>query len=217
MAAVPPPTAEMIADHEKYLNECLELIEKAPWKLSKEEPKIKFYTAPYTGSSFSMVKSVVSVPNAHEKLLNILATIKTIDENTPDEERDGEKECFLLKEFDDEHKSGYLYTSVFSGSRLVSDREFFMLRRHYVIDGKDIWLHCSIKGDDICPPKKGNVRGNITFQMYMAEKDPENEGADKLTFIVHADPCGKVPAMIYNAVAVSQGYSALKIREESLK
>lgn len=213
----PTPTKEMIEAHEKTLHEVLDLVDKAQWKLSKEEPEIKFYTSSYPGSSFSMVKSIVSIPNKHDKLIEILSKVETYDQNTPAEKRDGAKERYLLGQGDAEHQTKFMYISLESGSRFVTDREFFMLRRHYNVDGKDIWLHCSVDGDNIVPPNKKNVRGKITFQTYILEKDPEHEGCDRLTFIVHADPCGSVPALIYNTVAVNQGYSAKKIRDEALQ
>ena len=214
--SAPAPTKEMIEAHEKSVNEVLDLIKNAKWKLSKEEPEIKFYTSSYPGSSFSMVKSIVSIPNKHDKVVEIIDRVDKIDETTPADKRDGTKERFLIGEGDKEHKTTFMYLSLESGSRLVTDREFFMLRRHYVIDGKDIWHHVSVDGEDIVPTNKKNVRGKITFQTYVLEKDPEHEGNDILTFIVHADPCGSVPAMIYNAVAVNEGYSAKKIRDEAL-
>ena len=216
--SVPAPTAEELAAHEKNAHDTLDLVENGQWKLSKEQPDIKFYTGTYPGSSFSMVKAVVSIPADHEKIVNILNTVNKIDDKTPDSQRDGANEQYLFGEQNDEAHTSYLYISLMSGSRLVSDRDFVMLRKYYKFGDKELWHHASFdKGDELVPPNKKNVRGKITFQTYILEKDPEHEGAWRLTFVVHADPAGSIPAMIYNTVAVSQGESAKKIRDDALK
>ena len=216
--SVPAPTAEQLAAHEKSAHETLDIVEKGAWKLSKEQPDIKFYTGSYQNSSFSMVKAVVSIPADHEKIVKILNTVNKIDDKTPDADRDGANEQYLFGEQNDEAQTSYLYISLQSGSRLVTDRDFVMLRKYYKFGDKELWHHTSFdKGDELVPPNKKNVRGKITFQTYILEKDPEHADAYRLTFVVHADPSGSIPAMIYNAVAVSQGESAKKIRDQALK
>lgn len=200
--------------HEKRLQEVLQYYEKGEWKLSKEEPTIKFYTATYPGSSFSMVKSVVSIAGKHDETIKILNSVEKIDDKTPKEVADGTK----LREIFGGEEGGarYIYMVLDSGSRLASNREFLVVRKRYDVDTKIVWLCVSVDNTTIRPVGKGNVRGNMTFQAYILDKDPDNEGADRLTFIVHADPCGSIPAMIYNSVAVNQGNGARKIRDEVL-
>ena len=215
--SVPAPTAEQLAKHEQGAHESLELVEKGPWKLSKEQPDIKFFTGTYKNSSFSMVKAVVSIPGDHEQIVKILNTVNKIDDKTPDKDRDGANEQYLFGEQNDGQQTSYMYISLQSGSRFVSDRDFVMLRRYYKFGEVELWHHASFDtGDSLVPPNKKNVRGTITFQTYILEKDPEHEGAYRLTFVVHADPSGSIPAVIYNTVAVSQGESAKKIRDEVL-
>ena len=48
-------------------------------------------------------------------------------------------------------------------------------------------------------------------QCFVAEQAGDEV---KLTFIVHADPAGSIPAWIYNKVATDQGYAVKKIRDE---
>ena len=214
----PAPTAEELAAHEAGAKQSLEFIEKANWKVAKEEPTIKYYTASYPNSSFSMVKSVVSIPAPHDKIVGILNTVRTIDAKTPDAEKEGANEQYLFGQQNDENQTSYLYISLQSGSRLVSDRDFVMLRRYYKFGDKELWHHAAFdNGDKLIPPVKKYVRGTITLQTYVLEKDPENADAYRLTFIVHANPSGSIPAMIYNTVATSQGESAKKIREDALK
>ncbi|EAX90640.1 hypothetical protein TVAG_041150 [Trichomonas vaginalis G3] len=200
--------------HEKRLHEMLEVIEKAQWKLSKEEPTIKFYTSSYPGSSFSMVKSVVYVNGKADEAIKILDQVPTIDANTPKELADGAKERYLFGGV--EGGARYLYMSLDSGSRFVSDREFLLLRKRYDLEDKKVWLCVSIDNTELKPVAKGNVRGNMTFQAYILDKDPAN-GEDRLTFVVHADPCGSIPAVLYNSVAVNQGNGAKRIRDDIFK
>ena len=204
---------EYLELHEKRLHEMLEYLNK-DWKLSKEEPTIKFYTATSPGSSFSMVKSIVYVNGKAEETAKILDDVSTIDDKTPKEIADGTKERYLFGGV--EGGARYLYMALESGSRFVSDREFLLLRKRYDLEDKKVWLCVSIDNTELKPVGKGNVRGNMTFQAYILDKDPANN-EDRLTFIVHADPCGSIPAMIYNSVATNQGNGARKIRDDVMK
>ncbi|EAY10380.1 hypothetical protein TVAG_109640 [Trichomonas vaginalis G3] len=206
---------ELLDMHEKRLHEMLEIVEKGDWKLSKEETNIKFYTGTYPGSSFNMVKSVVTILGKHKKTVELLDTVKTIDKNTPKEEAKGVKERYVFGGA--EGGPRYLYMSLQSGSMLVSDRDFLTLRKRYDLPDKQVWLIASIDNDDLKPPTKDNVRGKMTFQAFILEQDKDDDAYDRLTFVVHADPCGSIPAMVYNAVATKQGYNVLSIRNSVLK
>ena len=69
----------------------------------------------------------------------------------------------------------------------------------------------SIENEALHGVGKGYVRGKLHFQAYIAEADGDNK--TKLTFMGHADPCGSIPAMVYNAAATNQGYSLLNIKK----
>lgn len=204
--------------HEAQFQSFLNVIKATNWTLSKEEPTIQFYSGNYPNSSFSMIKSIVTIPLPVEEVFNFLLLVPTIDDKTPDADRDGCRERRLFGEIpNDEHHSGFLYVWVMSGSRFVSDRDFSLYRRAYDHEDMKILFSTSIENLDIMPEKKGNVRGKMNLQAFICQKDPNNSNQTQLTFVVHADPMGSIPSMIYNSVAVSQGYSAKKVRDNLMK
>lgn len=203
-----------IANCDKTLELVLQYLDAPDMKLSKEEPGIKFYTGSVPGNSFSVVKSVVLSEGITDKIIENLNEIPDIDPKAPAKERDGIKQRYV---FQKEGTQMFFYLAVESGSRLVSDREFVMFRRFYEKDGRKIWMSSNaVDGDKLVPVAKGNVRGIMNFQAFVLEKDSTDANKDKLTFIVHADPQGSIPAIIYNSVAVNQGYSAKKVVDACL-
>lgn len=209
--------AAEIEAHEKRLQEVMKLYDGPHWKLSKDDKGVKYYTASYEKNPFCMVKSTVSIKAPYDKVRDLLMNVVVVDKDHPADKGDDTKEMYCFNRQDDGHESEYMYCSYSSGTGLVADREFLALRRHYKVGDKDVWLHCtpldeSVK--DVVPP---NVRGIMTFQVDVLEPDPEDKSACKFTFLVHCDPLGKIPAFVYNAVAISQGDAAKKLRERALK
>ena len=188
---------------------------ESAWTLSKDDGDIKFYKGTYPGSSFEMLKSQMIDENLHDGLIKNLDTIEEVDESMPKEKRHGTKRCFSFGHLNDEKNTYYFYMAVESGNWLVSDREFLMLRRKYAEDNKLIWLNVSVDGEDIYPVQGKNVRGKTTFQGFILEK--VDDKTDKLTFIMHTDPCGSVPAMVFNFAATNQGITIKRIADKLKK
>ena len=205
-----PSATAYVAAHEAALEKFVQLQTAPEWKLAKDEDGVKFYTRTEAGSSFSQLKSETTVAAPLEKVCEVLKVVPVVDAKKPE---DGLKERYTFGELNDENDTRFLYVAVDSGSRLVTNRDFIMLRRHYVKDGKQIWLHTSVP-DEVKPVEKQFVRGQMKLQGYIAEADGANT---KLTFIVHTDPCGSIPAMIYNAAVMKQGNAVKKIREQAQK
>ena len=206
-----PSASQYVAQHEEALQRFLALENDKDWKFNKEEDGVKFYFRSEAGSSYTQVKSVTDVAAPVEAVTAILDTIKTVEPSKPE---DGFKERREFGQLNDENKTSFLYVVVQSGSRLVTDRDFIMLRRKYVKDGKTIYLHVSVP-DEVQAVNKSYVRGQMKLQGYIVEADPANAGHCKLTFMVHTDPAGSIPAMVYNAVVGKQGLVVKKIRDQA--
>ena len=201
--------SDYIKFHEEALEKFLALQNDKDWKFNKEEDGVKFYYRSEPGSSFSQVKSETSVAAPEEAITKILDEIKLVEPKNP---QDGFKERRTFGELNDENKTAFLYVCVDSGSRFVTSRDFIMLRRKYVKDGKIIYLHVSVP-DSVQPVNPNYVRGQMKLQGYIVEPDTEKQGNFKLTFMVHTDPAGSVPAVVYNAVVGKQGLVVKKIRD----
>ncbi|OHS96024.1 hypothetical protein TRFO_10200 [Tritrichomonas foetus] len=103
-----------------------------------------------------------------------------------------------------------------SGSKLVSPRDFVMFRKHYEQNGTHYFTQCSVPNETIRPEVKKFVRGKIIVQAFIVDKDPNNADSVRVRFVVHADPRGSIPAMIYNTVASNQGYAVKKLKDSLL-
>ena len=218
MSLTPEQLSEYGKKNEEVLARVLELQNSGDWKLTKEEADIKFYNRTDKSSSYHQVKSVVSIPAPMATVLEVLKPIEIVDSNTPKDKRHGLNERkTVYGPLDDEHNTTVFYIELESPGMMVSPRDFLLFRRHYTKDGKEIFLHNSIDNADLQPEKKGVVRGDMLFQSFIAEKDPDEPNNVRLTFLVHADPKGKIPAMAYNMVVTNQGYAAKGIRKRSIE
>ena len=212
---LPPISAEDVAKYEAAITECLErckaLLDAGDWKKDKEEKDVVFFTRKVEGSSFNMVKSISMIPKPMEMVVDNLSEVRNIEPNMPAKERDGTHQQWLFVHEPNKFNDGYMYLALETPSMLVSPRDFLMYRKHFEEGGKHYFPQVSIENDAIRGPVKGFVRGKILTQCFVAEQDGDQV---KLTFIVHADPAGSIPAWIYNKVATDQGYAVKKIRDE---
>ena len=98
----------------------------------------------------------------------------------------------------------------------MSPRDYVLFRRYYEPNpSQHVYLHNSIVSE-LCPERKGAVRGEITFQCYIVESDPNNQENSRLTFLIHSDPKGKMSPSFYNMALPNQGYAASRIKKEVL-
>lgn len=204
-----PDVSKFFEANEKKLHEVLEVEKSADWKLSKEDGDLKIFTRYVPDSSYSQLMSYISIPATIEAVVKNLQTIPKIEEGHP---ADGFAEKYVFAETHDDHDSKFYYYAVESGSRLVSNRDFINIRRMYK-DGERYVFVTNAVDDDVKPASKKYVRGKIIFQAHIAEQDKEKPGNVKLTFLVHTDPAGSIPAAIYNMAIQKQGYSIKKIAD----
>lgn len=213
--ATPEQIAEYEKQWEKTVDEVFSLVDAQDWKKEKsKEDGLDIYLRYDPSSSFAQIKSVCTV-NAPLSAVeaNLKQPTTTVDENTPKDKRDGDIERRLLGTVGDGSDcAGFLYVVLESPSRMISPREFLSFQKIAHRDGKVALVRTSIENEALHGVGKGYVRGKLHFQAYIAESDGENK--TKLTFMGHADPCGSIPAMIYNAVATGQGYNAYTIKKE---
>ncbi|OHT11461.1 hypothetical protein TRFO_19101 [Tritrichomonas foetus] len=212
-------TAEQKASFDKIADETLEktisiLADKASFKEEKKDGPINFYTRSEKGSSFSQVLSSTSIPVPVERVLEELKKVEIIDPSMDKKLRDDTlyQELYVLDESDSFH-DGFVYCALDTPTRLVSKRDFLMYRKHYERDGVHYFVHVSVDYQGVRPVTKEYVRGKILLQIDILDADPENEGAARLRFLVHADPAGSIPAWVYNMTAISQGYAVKKVRD----
>lgn len=190
------------AEHAKVLERVLSIIDSSDWKKIKEDNGVTFLNRYESDSPYAMLKSSTLIPASMEAVMEKLSVVEHV------KDKDGFKLRETFGEVGGEHLSTFMYVAVESGSRLVSNRDFVMYRRHYKRGNKEIFLHVSVDNNDLKPEDKAFVRGFMNFQGYIAE--PTNGGI-LLTFFVHTDPKGSIPAVVYNAACTKQGYAVQKI------
>ena len=214
MSDIPHIPADVVerlnSQSEDALKRLNQIINDDKWQNSKKTTEeIQFFYRTMDDSPYGMIKSIVKIPAPLDACLAVLDPITTIDDNTPEAER----RSFTYRNVisfnpDEETKPMLFYCACPSPSFMVSPREFYLYRRHYVQDGKHIYLHITPQGE--CPGisstvRKGYVRGNMHLQGFIAE--PEGDQIS-LTYFVYFDPCGSIPAMVYNMAVENQGYTA---------
>jgi hypothetical protein len=215
MSVSPELIAQYKAASDAKLQHILSIIDDPSWKQDKVEPEITFYSRSEPPSSFSQLKSVVTIPAPIEAILAVLEPIEVVDESTPKKERHG----FVARRaafgpLSDESHSSVMYICLESPGPMISGRDFLLSRFFYrVSDSRYAWVHTSIVNDALLPAVKGFVRGEMIFQAYVLDALPDG---GKLTFVVHADPKGSVPAWAYNATLLGQGYAAKGIRKKAI-
>ena len=214
------PTPEQIqqfdAASEKALENVKEALNATDWKELKRDGDTIFYSRSVPSSSFSMIKSETTISLPFDVVAKELYTCPDIKPEQPANERDGVIERTLYPVCGDRtYDEGLLYLALESPSKLVSPRDFVMYRKHYLIDGVHYFTQCSVDSN-IREENKKYVRGSILFQSFVVDNDP-NSDAVRVRFVVHADPKGKIPALIYNAVASSQGYAVKKLKDGLLE
>ena len=212
-------TPERIAAAEPVAKACLEMssqvLNSPDWKESKKENGVTYYTRSVQGSSFTMIKSSTSVPRPLDKMVDFCSRFREVTADTPQELRGGaiERRFWPFPE-PNPHNEGFVYLALESGSRLVSNRDFVMIRKYYEKDGRHYYICVSIDDDKIRPVSKNFVRGKILCNATVIEAEGENT---KVSFIAHADPAGSIPAMIYNMVSLKQGACVRAIRDDAIK
>ena len=210
----PEETAQYDAISQKCLDEIIESANSTNWTESKKDGGVTFYTRKVKTSSFDQVKSETSIPVPIEQVIEYLGDCPDITPQMTAEERDGTVERTLYRVCGDKtYDEGILYLALESPSRLVTARDFLMYRKHYQKDDIHYFTQVSIENDKIRPPTKNFVRGQILFQGYVVDKDPEHDGNIRIRFVVHADPKGSIPGWVYNQVALGQGYAVKKLKD----
>ena len=211
-------SAEQIQEYNKLWDEAVskafDAYNGSGWSQQKSnDPAIEIFTRTVSGSGFAQVKSVATVAAPIDKVFEHLKTSKTIDQNTPKEEREGNIERRILSTVEgDPNNAGFFYINIEASSRLVSPRDFLMYQKMGERDGSKFLVRTSIDNQEMRPTANGSVRANMFFQCFICEKVDDNN--TKLTFICHADPAGSIPAMVYNFAATNQGYSVLRMKKE---
>lgn len=207
----PDQIAKWGEESEKLMKDTIALLNDPEWKESKKEPEIVFYTRSDKSSSFHQVKSVVTIPAPMEAVLSALKPIEPVNKDTPKEKRHGLIERrTVFGPLDDEAQTCIFYICL-DPPKLVTARDFVLFRRLYKLDGgRFCYFHNSIETPAV-PVDDKRVRGHMTFQGFLCEPEGNNV---KLTFFVHADPKGSIPAFAYNAAATNQGYAAKGIRKK---
>ena len=213
------PTPEKLAEysklHDAAVEKVLSIMDAPDWTLEKEDKDIVFYKRFEPSSSFTQIKSVVTIPDSSlAEVQKALEPILSIDEKTPDNQRHGLDISREVAGNTSDYNIFYIATT--SPGPMISGRDFIFYRKKVEKDGKLIYINVSVPDDDIVPPNSKYVRGVMSFQGYVAQLEPDGKTV-KLQFFVHADPKGKVPSWAYNKVVTSQGYAAKGIRSRILK
>jgi ribosome-associated toxin RatA of RatAB toxin-antitoxin module len=170
------------------------------WELEKDEEGIRVYTRNVKGSHFKTYKAVMRVNASVHTLVNLVKDIQAYPMWI-----DTCKKGVLLKIVS---KNEYLAYTVNNAPWPVMDRDAIV-------------LNTVLKG-----PSKGSVMINIEGKhSYLPINDrivrvkrikgywrflPLKNGFSEVTYEVHSEPGGNIPAWLLNQIVVSQPFNTLK-------
>ncbi|KAK8891413.1 hypothetical protein M9Y10_028622 [Tritrichomonas musculus] len=210
----PEQKAQYDAAAEEAFNKIAGLLaDPSSFKQTKEDQGIKFFSRSDKDSPFSQVLSETTVNAPLDAVLKDLGNVPIYDKSMDKKVR-GDcliQESYVLDE-SDPNQDGFVYCGLDTPVRLVAKRDFLMYRKHFEKDGVHYFIHVSVDFTGVRPPTSDFVRGKI-LQVDIASADPSDSTKTKLQSFVHADPCGSIPAWVYNLTAESQGYDVKKVRD----
>ena len=168
------------------------------WRLDRSADGIEVYTRPVEGSGVKEFKGVSEYPAAPDTILAVLRDsdrFKTWFPNTP--------ESKLLERTGD---VSYQY-SVMDAPWPVSDRDN-VLRSQTTRDAATGAIRIDVVAEpDRVPEREGRVRVQRAKGQWRLE--PTGEERTRVTFQMHLEPGGGVPAWLINARVVETPFEAL--------
>jgi len=228
----------------EIVKRAMEAVEGGSWTEEKSKAEMKLSHASLDGSKYNAIKAELTIPHNIARCIGSLHSGIEVDQNSSKEVheamlfrhltcRDSDSlsavEAMAGAVSDPENTKIADYTAIMqyvvaSTSSLVAPREFVVVRALRELpaspEGHRRILVCAASQvpDEVLasfpePTKAdGWVRGSILRQAFYFEEIGPNE--TKGIFVAHAEPNGKVPAMIYNQVAAHQANLLLAIKQD---
>ncbi|MEQ8909510.1 MAG: START domain-containing protein [Vicingaceae bacterium] len=174
------------------------------WKLKKDKDKIQVYTRSVEGYNLAEFKGE-SVFNYSVKTL--ATTIKDVEQHPQ-----WVANCDAVRLLKEEGNKMWVYSTT-NAPFPLSDRDGIMLFK-FQKQSNGIKVHLQSDADYI-PKKEGYVRLPYVKGFWLLESKGENK--TKVTYQIHADPGGSIPAWLANATAVESPFETLANLREYLK
>jgi hypothetical protein len=189
----------------------LELLQKDDWKFLYESEDVEVYQRPVTGSPLVMFRGKQVMNNV--KWIDFLNLYEDMRMETLAKVDPDVIEISCPKKFSELF---YFYHTVVRAP-VVTDREFLLVRD--VVDDGDAHMivGASVPAeltDSWCPKKKGTVRGLVNHMFWHCLQ----QGDDLVVnYLLHGDPCGWIPAWLYNRFSSDQAMNPNRYRTELCK
>jgi hypothetical protein len=188
--------SEYISEHERKFAEIITALESDSWSPQKTEQSIAQFSRYVTDSPFVQTKTIVSLPVPKDAMVDVMTYGRVYTLETTPQGPIAPREIFAIYDGKDDNQTIVYFMAMESPAFMVSPREFLLLRRKYVRDGKTIFMQMSIDNSEIKPERRGFVRGTIHGQAFVIE-DAEN-GNSRMTVFSHVNPGGSLPTWAVN-------------------
>jgi hypothetical protein len=109
------------------------------------------------------------------------------------------------------------HTNFKSGSMLVSNRDFCIVRMRGDLPTGGKFLVAKSVPHEKCPEESGFVRGQVQTSGFLFRPNPANPNETYADYLVCVDPKGSIPTMIVNLVSVNAPKALGKLRDEIQK
>lgn len=180
---------------------------QSSWELAKNKNGIKVYTRNISGSNFKEFKGEMTVNTTMSALI---ALIDDIDNYT-----NWVHNCIKAERLETVSRTeGVNYTAV-TAPWPVSDRDL-IIRYQMAQNRRTHEVRIQMTGiEDYIPKKRGFVRVPALSGQWLFS--PAAAGQITITYQVHSETGGHVPASIANAFVVDSPYYTLKSMREEIK
>ena len=213
---------EEYAEYDKQLDgvkkDILENLHSSDWSFAKEESDgCKIFKRSVPTSSYAMIKAVIHIPVPKEIVFQAIKPCNDITPSTPKDKKEGLLERRLINyDENDPTARAFMYCAAEAPVFFVAPRDFLVYRKRIDADNKILYLHTSVKNNKIMPERQGFVRSLMKQQAFIIEDDPSSPEKSILTFILHSEIGGSIPASVYNIAALAQGKSVIGLRKMAI-
>lgn len=171
------------------------------WQLRKNESGIKIYTRSVPGSDLDEFKGTCTLNASPQTLVELVTKVKSFTEWVPS--------CIEAKLLD-QNKNQQIHYTRMEAPFPVSDRDSFY---RYVTETKGKDRRVTIEALPEYGPQKEDAVRMTMVKGFWYFKDLGN-GQSAVTYQVHADPGGSIPAWLANSEVVDNPFETLQNLQE---
>ncbi len=182
-------------------------LQASDWRLIKEQDGIQVYTRKVEGSPIAQSRATVTLETELPALLAVIT-----DGDNQQRWVDSVDESRTVRRID--ATKAYVYT-VSKAPWPVSDRDAVVLTEVVQNSASPVVEIRSHAVPDLLPEEKGHVRVRMVDSRWRLA--PLMDGQVEVSYLLHSDPGGQIPAWLINSMVVDQPFNTLRNLRDILR